>query len=315
MSENDKKENLNETAAEVSAQASQLLENATRQTAPTLATNATASDVRPQPAAHDPRKRRGRGRPRVIRDPLILAKIGEDLSIPRKISGEKNGAHDAADTPHPVPDPAGGIPPESTGAGKIFGNESVGASQSSHKKNSKKIIEKVTVNQQPPSLSPDTLLRLRLTSGIRDAKLRQLFELMIQNPTLPMHEAMRVLGYSQNTSQARIVKNKTWQMLVRTMITDEEIKERERFLLFHENPKWVNASLDRIHKIAGSFQHVQTNVNVNIDGEVRQMSDQALYDIIDGEVVQQDEAAGIDPVGGDSQSDTTAGSREEEQTQ
>ena len=285
MIENDENDNLEQKAADVSAEALDILASATHDIAPTLAINAPPSDPKPQQVADGATKRRGRGRPRETLDPIVLANLGDKLSVPRKIVDEKNDASISASGAADSPRPGGGIPPESTAAGKIFAGEAVGASEPSLKKIPEKNLQKVPVTRQNP-LSPDALLRARLTSGMRDAKLRQLFELMVQNPELKMHEAMRVLNYSHNSSPGQIVKQKSWQLMVGTIVSDEEIKERERFLLFHEDPRWVNASLDRLHKIKGSFQHTQTNVNVNIDGEVRQMSDSKLYEIIEAEVVE-----------------------------
>lgn len=336
MDEND---NLNEIAADVSADAARILADATRQEAPTLAQKPPPASPKPLQATDSA----PRAKAHKVRDPIVLAKLGQKLSTPREILRAENNDAPHAEPPAPSESGGRGIPPESTGRPENFGDE--GAAPTSPKKNSqkksnpttlsrreqfvcacgtplsgtnksawivyampaictqcgtdntngllantlKKITKKIIKKVHPSSIlntSPDALLRQRLTTSIVDAKMRALFELMIQNPGVKMKEAMNVVGYAPGASPTHIIKRKNWQLMVGTLFSDDELEERERFLLFHDDPRMVNASLDRIHKIKGSFQHTQTNVNVNIDGEVRQMSDEKLYEIIDSEAVE-----------------------------
>lgn len=292
---NENEGNLIAEAPAIATQAAQILEQANAETSPTLAQSEAPNSPRPPQAVDEAGRTKQRGKRRAVRDPLILAKLGAQLSAPRKIEGVENTAQDKDNDAREAGMGGGGIPPESTGAGKNFAGEAEGPSHELPKKKYKK-NRTVPVNLRQPgyaTLDDEAKLRVRLTSGIRDAKIRELFEIMMQNPELPMHQAMKIIGYSPNSTPGHIVKSKSWQLLVGSIFSDTELEERERFLLFHEDPKFVNASLDRIHKIKGSFQHTQTNVNVNIDGEVRSMSDQALYDIIDGEIVEDGEGQEI----------------------
>jgi len=107
-----------------------------------------------------------------------------------------------------------------------------------------------------------------------------------------MQKAMLDAGYPKSMvtpqSAYNLAHSPSFKELLDFYVPDEVLLERELSLLNSKNPKWVDKSLDRAHKIKGNFQ---IKVELSAKGDsMKKLTDEELYaiaqdkaDIIPGE--------------------------------
>ena len=115
--------------------------------------------------------------------------------------------------------------------------------------------------------------------------MRDLFQMMLEDPNLDLPDAMEKVGYAPSQSANALSRTKGWQYMISYYFSRDDLMEVERGLLEHADWRARNSSLDRLHKIMGSF-HRPVEIQINPSGGVRQLSDQQLLDIIEGEIVE-----------------------------
>jgi len=114
-----------------------------------------------------------------------------------------------------------------------------------------------------------------------------------------LRRAMREVGYAPSTQRnpGRVTNSKAWNALIDYYFPPRELMKKEKELFNHKDWRAVANSLDRIHKIRGSFIK-KVDVNVHHVEEFRQMKDDQLREIADAdfEVIPRSETheAGTD---------------------
>jgi hypothetical protein len=95
-------------------------------------------------------------------------------------------------------------------------------------------------------------------------------------------------GYSENSPNqpARIMKNKTWQMIMDHYFPAELLAKKDLELLNHKDWRATNAALERLHKLRGDFTK-KIEISVSRDDDYRRLSDDELRNVIEGEVVEE----------------------------
>lgn len=97
-------------------------------------------------------------------------------------------------------------------------------------------------------------------------------------------QAMKEEGYSKSlvNNPQRITRSKSWKVLIDEAFPPEELLQKERKLWKQKDWRaWAN-SLDRIHKLKGSFIK-KIDINVHRTDEFRQMKDDDLRSIVEGD--------------------------------
>lgn len=100
-----------------------------------------------------------------------------------------------------------------------------------------------------------------------------------------LRRAAMEVGYNHNLAfhPSSIVKSPTWKALIDEYFPPETLLSKEKELWNQKDWRaWAN-SLDRIHKIRGSFVR-KVDISIHGSEEFRQMKDDELRQIIDGEV-------------------------------
>lgn len=103
-----------------------------------------------------------------------------------------------------------------------------------------------------------------------------------------LRRALTEEGYSENSPNqpARIIQNKTWQMIMDHYFPPDLLARKDMELLQHKDWRAVNAALERLHKLRGDFTR-KIEISVSRDDDYRRLSDEQLRNVIEGEVVNE----------------------------
>lgn len=103
-----------------------------------------------------------------------------------------------------------------------------------------------------------------------------------------LKRALAEEGYSQNSPNqpARIMKNKTWQMIMDHYFPPDLLAKKDMELLQHKDWRAVNAALERLHKLRGDFTK-KIEISVSRDDDYRRLSDEELRNVVEGEIVEE----------------------------
>ena len=150
------------------------------------------------------------------------------------------------------------------------------------KKFTKKEIAEDEVLSQIKNPDLDDLLHV-IQFGKDKDKIKKVFLKTIQNKG-DVRKAMKGVGYAVTTRRnpGRVTKSKTWKALIDYFFPPDELLAKEKKLFNHEDWRAVANSLDRIHKIRGSFIK-KVDINIYRPKEFRTMKDDQLREIVEGD--------------------------------
>jgi len=119
-----------------------------------------------------------------------------------------------------------------------------------------------------------------LLPGRNSAKLRETFRLTIKYKG-DIKRAAREAGYRESTlhNLQRIKNSDGWQVLLEKYFPTVMLFEKESMLLHSSDPKYIDKSLDRIHKLKGNFTR-KVEISLKPGQDLTTVSDDELRDAV-----------------------------------
>lgn len=151
----------------------------------------------------------------------------------------------------------------------------------------------ITVSKKPKKsdiekpLTIDDLIYV-ISAGNADTKMKRVFLKTIKYKG-DIKKAMTEENYSRSMidNPKKIIKSKTWESLIDKYFPKDALLKKEKELWKQKDwHAWAN-SLDRLHKIRGSFV-TKVEHNIHKVTEYRQMGDKDLQNIVEGEYEEVD---------------------------
>lgn len=208
----------------------------------------------------------------------------------QRVFDKKDGEWISAEVATENPKGSTGIPPKKRGRPKKAPDDSTLPDPILSEKKLLKLRDsvrrtgRVTKAKKRVRIAPSDIVRF--IPQVRSKRMRQLFEIILENPTIEMEDAMKIVGYSKHHPPGQVANSKGWQYLIKHYFKDDQLAEREKMLLYNDDPRYVNASLDRIHKIRGSFIHVQQH-ELGPAGAFGAKTDKELLEMIEEENLEK----------------------------
>lgn len=108
-------------------------------------------------------------------------------------------------------------------------------------------------------------------------KQKELAKLILQNPSMEMGQAMREVGYSENTRPHDVANTQSWQELIKTYLPDDKVLEvhkkalgATKIVTSHTEPDRVVddiptqlKAVELAYKVTGKLKDGGVNVQVN----------------------------------------------------
>lgn len=137
---------------------------------------------------------------------------------------------------------------------------------------------------KPYKVNPLDFIHVRYHGKNRE-KIKKAFALALKYDG-DLRQAMLDAGYSESTARnpGRITESAGWKEMLEHYFPIDTLMSFEKKLLEHKDWRAWNASLDRLHKLRGSFVK-KVDISVHKDSDVRRLTDAQLMELRNGTYV------------------------------